>query len=244
MATNYLIHEFQLKDAATGAALLVSGNYQVCVAGSPVKVAVVDPANGFGAFSGSPYAFTITAGKGRFAVLDTVQTVDIYVLTAQGYFGIVSGAKASGMSEVLVNSLNPIQRYKIPFAITDAVAATERDTGFDLPQDALVLMDTAVLVNTLEASRTINVGTLSSEGGGSANGLIAAQSLATAGLQAQQTVATATRGALFTTIATTPVTPDKGYSTRANAAKSLSYTLSASTVNANGWIILPVMLAA
>ena len=57
---------------------------------------------------------------------------------------------------------------------------------------------------------------------------VTGQSLAAAGYFPGQTAATATRGALYPTIATTPVTPDRGFVTN-GISKTLSYTLSASS---------------
>lgn len=71
----------------------------------------------------------------------------------------------------------------------DISAGTEVDTGWDLPDDAVVL-DTFVNVETHEqtgTTKTISAGLLSSESGGDADGFIAALSVASAGYKAAAT---------------------------------------------------------
>jgi hypothetical protein len=54
--------------------------------------------------------------------------------------------------------------YKIPFSIADAVANTEKDTGFDFPAKAIVLdrlHGLSVNVTTLDAGQNILFGILS-----------------------------------------------------------------------------------
>lgn len=69
---------------------------------------------------------------------------------------------------------------KIPVNATQAAAATsEYDTGFDL-QAGWVVFDAWIVVNTIDATETVNVGTNSNDSG-DADGLIVGASLGTAG---------------------------------------------------------------
>jgi hypothetical protein len=95
---------------------------------------------------------------------------------------------------------------KIPVNAAQAAAATsEYDTGFDL-KAGWVVMDAWIVVKTVDATETVDVGTDSNDSG-DANGFIAAASLATAGFVYPDAAVTAgttetyfsanTRGALL-----------------------------------------------
>ncbi len=96
---------------------------------------------------------------------------------------------------------------KIPVTATEAAntTATEKDTGFDLKAGWTVL-DAWIVVNTVDAGETVDVGT-NSKASGDADGLIVGASLATAGLVYPDATVTAggaetyysatTRGALL-----------------------------------------------
>lgn len=235
--TNYLTHQINLKDPVTKKALAVAGWVFVCTAGSPAIATTYNPDSNFVAnTAGVPLA--ITAGTARFAVLDSVLTVDLYIFTAQGQFIEITGVKAGSVGEVEVPKMSRQQLWKVPFSIAQSTTGVEKDTGIDLPQDCFVEQNVGVIVTTLESGKTIDVGTLSSESGGDADGIIDGVSLAAAGLVAAKSAATNTRGALLG-----GTTLDLPYSTRLQTAKSLSYTLAASVTAAAGFIILPITLA-
>jgi hypothetical protein len=107
--------------------------------------------------------------------------------------------------------------------------ASEVDTGFDLPAKAVVL-DVWVDVRTLEATgttKTIDVGLLSSETGGDADGFLDGVSTASA-LSAAGTLAggTLTRGALLRDASGVSVAYcRKNHLSDSVDAKSVSYTL-------------------
>jgi hypothetical protein len=68
---------------------------------------------------------------------------------------------------------------KIPVAVADYTAATEMDTLFDL-EAGWEILDAWIVVNTTDATETVDVGTDSNQSG-TAAGFISAASLATAG---------------------------------------------------------------
>lgn len=87
----------------------------------------------------------------------------------------------------------------------DVSSGSEVDTGWDLPADAVVL-DVYLKVTAAEATgttKTINVGLLSTESGGDADGFIAGLSVAATGyfrpsvVHTTHVVGTQTRGALL-----------------------------------------------
>lgn len=168
-----------------------------------------------------------------------VDLVDLYILAPSGQFITMKQVSSDGIADVICDRTNRQPVYVIPFSKVDYAAATETSTGYVLKTDGnlSVGVDAAIQVNTLEAAKTISVGTLSTEGGGNATGFINAISLAAATTVNAQSQATITRGALLGA-----GTLDKGYAVTLQVARTISLTLSAATTVADGYIILPVVL--
>lgn len=168
-----------------------------------------------------------------------VDLCDLYVLAPSGQFVTMKQVSTDGVADVIVDRSNRQPVWVIPFSKVDYAANVETATGFKLltSGNMSVGVDAGIQVNTLEAARTISVGTLSSEGGGNATGFINAISLAAATQVNAQSAATTTRGALLGA-----GTLDKGYGVSLQVARSISLTLNAGTVSADGFIILPVVL--
>ena len=133
-------------------------------------------------------------------------------------------------------------------------STSEADTGFDLPEKAL-LFDIFLDVQTADSGKTINVGTKSSESGGDADGFIKGASVGSTGLVIPSVTVTSgssetyfsatTYGALLADFeAGSDNAGDVGtfykhpYPTDSNTAKSLTYTCSAGTSKAAGYIYL------
>lgn len=134
-----------------------------------------------------------------------------------------------------------LKHKKIP--VSTLASSSEKDGGWDLPADAVVL-DVFVNVKTAEATgttKTLDVGLLSSESGGDADGFLDGVTVATTGIKrgvATVTVggtetyfASTTRGALFGTfLAGANVAGDVGtlyerpHIAGSVTAKSVSYT--------------------
>lgn len=120
--------------------------------------------------------------------------------------------------------------------------SAETDSGWDLPAKSLVL-DVFLDVTTLEAAKTVSVGTKSSEAGGDADGFIVTASLAATGIIYPGPVldgtnnwfVTDTRGALLSKFVAGANADDRGlyasvpYASTANTAKSVTYTASAAS---------------
>jgi len=127
--------------------------------------------------------------------------------------------------------------------IRSNLSGSEQDTGVDLPANAMVV-DVLVDVDVAEATgsvKTINVGILSSESGGDADGFIAGLSVATTGLKRpvaatatgsnETYLASTTRGALLQTFLAGSDTAgdvgtlvDKFHLTSSITGKSISIT--------------------
>lgn len=199
---------------------------------------------------------SLTNGGAEFYVPDSVSLVDLYIMAPGGQF--IVQKDVSGANDFLVDTNDLEQVAVIPFAIADTAAATETDTGFDLPTDSLVDPDVAVNVLTVDATETIDVGILSTESGGDADGFAKLVDVATAKMvpvavtltvgSSETYVASSTRGALLETLsAGSDLATDIGTAQEKRhrcdgTAKSISYTLTAGSDTAEGFIYLPYRL--
>lgn len=249
MASNRVI-DFNLKGAG-GAAMNSSGGFvQICSAGTPDKLALVDRD---GAAMSNPAAFTRGGIYAEVAKANT--TVDCYILAPTGHMVVIKGMIPGDRQMVSVPTNDFRTTLVIPFSITDSVAATEKDTGFDLPTDGVVLPDgIGIEVITVDAAISIEAGILSSESGGDADGLIDAASTAVAGfIPADVTVTTGvlaaspTIGALVCDFTVGTNADDRGIANKKTykcngTAKSISYTLLVAADTAKGFLIIPLEL--
>jgi hypothetical protein len=228
--TAYNHYAIQLKDGVLGTAIIsAGGTVHVAQAGLPDKQTIYSDANG----TSLANPMTPTRGFISFYTLSTVASVDLYIQAPGGQFIVLAGVTPSGPNEVAVRTDQRRQLAKIPFSIADSVAATEKDTGFVLPTNSMVLdrlHGAGLLVTTAETAgaKTITAGTLSSQSGGSASGFINGSSTASTGQ------VTGTNGGLFSTNAP--------YNSDANAATNISYTLVTASVAAKGFLLLPYVL--
>jgi len=174
-------------------------------------------------------------------------SVDITVAHEDGSVGKYAGVTPNLHSLVLDRS-GVDKCLIVPFGVSDNV---ETDTGIDLPVNALI-KDLLVEVVTLDAGETLNVGLLSSETAGDADGLLAAISVNAAGFikpfvntvgSNETYVSTSTYGVLMGPAAVgTDVNEDTGipagfgHIISGSNAKSLTYTGSAGSDAAAGYI--------
>jgi len=143
------------------------GQCYVVAAGDAAKVAITDED---GVSLTNPIA--MTGGNAEFYVANTVADVDVYMMTPGGQFVTRLGLK-SGPTDIGVDVHQKDQVAIVPFSMTDMTAATEFDTGIELPTDALVFAEgMSVDTITVDATETIDVGILSTESNGDANGFM------------------------------------------------------------------------
>jgi hypothetical protein len=228
-----LVHyKMQLTDLRDGQIIKTAGGaIQVCAAGSPSKVALYTKD---GLPASNPVA--LNYGSLEFYTQDTVASVDLAGFGPEGHFVTMKGVVGKGPNEIFLDRSNRNQVAMVPFSYADSTAAVEKDTGFDLPANTLVLPDVGVLTKDTDSGITILAGTLSSESGGDADGFLLGISVASAVLVAAKSAATATRGALIGA-----GTLDRGHVITA-ANPSLSYTLSSGADTATGWLVIPYIL--
>lgn len=226
--TAYREYRVQLKDAFTGLSIIDAGGVvHVAKAGSPDKETLYDK-------DAQALSNPITPTRGfiNFFTLDTVDSVDLYIQAPGGQFVVYEGMTPGGPNEIAIDTSQKTWLMKIPYSVADQAGdATETDTGFNVPDPSFLLNrlhGAGLYVTAIDATETIDVGILSSESGGDANGLIAASSVGTAGL------VIGTDGALFSTNA-----PHKS---DAVTGKSISYTLTTGADTGKGFILLPCRL--
>ena len=186
----------------------------------------------------------LTNGACEFYVPDTISLVDLYIMAPGGQFVVATNVDES-IADIAVDVTRLDHVAVIPFSIDDTSAATETDTGFDLPLHSAVKPNPKVRVLTVDATETIDVGLLSSETAGDADGFINALDVATAGLVKATLLASGdTMGALLSVLDSANAgddAPEEHVVTGTNAT-SITYTLTAGSDTAEGFIHLSYQL--
>lgn len=123
---------------------------------------------------------TFTNGVARFWTANTVTALDLSGITANG--------QAIGANSITPSNhripINPFHGagampLAIPFQHSDAA---ETDTGIDIPANCMLSpWGVSFRIITTDSTETIDIGILSSETGGDADGLVVAASVGTAG---------------------------------------------------------------
>ncbi len=240
MARHY---DIQLANSIGEIIQTAGGSVTVCAEGTPDQVAVGTTATGAQAITNNPVA--LTRGKIEFYTDNDLDTVDLYIMAPTGHFIVKKGVKASGPNEIRYDDTARTSVAIIPFSHTDSSATVEQDTGVDLPANALVEA-AAIQVIDIDATETLDVGILSSESGGDADGFLAQVSVATA----RTVKGTLANGA--TTLGALLFVQDSANAgdeapephVVTSTARSVSYTTSAGSDTCAGFIILPYVLPA
>ena len=175
--TRYRKFEFQLQDRPLGsdqAGPSITGTGGKCIvteAGGQEYLTLYD-ADG-GALTN---LISLTAGRGVFYTLDTIESVDIFILTGEGYSVQLWGVKADALHQVPVDRGNLHQMLVVPISIADQVTdATAVATGFTLIAGMVFLPFPMVKIDTVDAAITVDVGITGDE-----DGFISAASTASA----------------------------------------------------------------
>lgn len=236
----YELNVFDFDRAMPRAAVASGGRVIVCLSGRPKKATLLNADTGASLSQATGLAFS--RGKLRFATDDTVDTVDIYGFAPTGHFIAMRGVKPGAEAEIPIETLRYTQMAYIPFSFGDYTAATETDTGLDMPAGSVVLPGAHVRVTAADSGITLEAGLLSSESGGDADGFIDAVSLASAVTVAPTLTSTPTLGALLRTLGGT--TPDVALPRPypITTAVSLSITPSSGWDTGEGFICLPYAL--
>lgn len=247
MATQYNIFDIQLYDALTRKAIVSTGGtlYVTEGDGQRSKADLVNPDSDFATLSNP---VTATRGKFRFAIASTglgEPAVDVFGMAPGGQAFQALNIKPGNPTDIFIDTSNVFQQLVVPFSIHDTTAATETDTGFDFPTGATLLPYASVDVRTADATETIDVGLLSSESGGDADGIMVGVSVATTGLILPHAAATATLGVLLLETLTdsgAATVPVRDTYVIGATAVSLTYTLSTGSDTAVGYLKVPYLL--
>lgn len=200
-----------------------------------------------------------TSGQGRPATVDTVYTANKFGAVLRGGGFVIQGSLAAGTYATIGDTLfswaagqlvpgmmiDGVPAIKIPFT----KSTSEADTGLDIPSGVIV-KDVFIYCTTNASGATIDVGILSSEGGGDADGFLDGESLATAGWVVHNlvdaTAANITVGVLLDEVQIKDATGTPVYlpiflspgMVGDGTATSISYTTSDHTVVGNMFVLL------
>ena len=239
--TNKLVHTLRFEDSLTRKSLTGAGGAAiVCANGLLSRASLFDPDNGFASLS---QPVTFDGGEIKFAVENTIDSVDIYGITPGGYAFVLKDVKAQELIQVPIVTANRHHTLVIPFDHADFAAATETDTGFDEPANSLWLPTPFVNVVDVDATETIDVGTDGS-GSNDPDGFIDGLSVATAGvIKPTLTNGAKTLGALLQ-VQSGGTAGDDVPEGSAGTGDSITITPSAGSDTFSGTVHLPYMLAA
>lgn len=234
----FLIYDFQLVDSLGRNIGGTGGAVTACLVGSGTKVPVYDPVT-FALLGGSgKNPVPLVNGHVKFAVPDTVVACDLMGFAPGGQWFEFFNRSPNDLADGFVDTFRRHHIARIPWSVTDSVAATEQSTGFDLPVNAVVSPFQSVYVGSLDATEDLTFGTLSTQTGGDADGFGVAVPVTALGTVALKSAATATRGALIGA-----GTLDRGHVVTALAPR-VSYTTSAGSDTGMGFMLIPYDLAA
>lgn len=233
----------QLHDMVTQEAIIAAGGtVYVAVNGGSAKETLYTE-------SGAALANPISLNYGviEFWTADDDQKVDLFIQAPSGHFLVAKNVYASGPNTLYVDKGRAQTTMVIPFSSVDAVDATEFDTGFDLPTNALVLpAGMSVDVTNAAATETLDVGLLAAEVGGDADGFLDGVSIGSAAtVLGTLTNGAATLGVLLSvqdSASAGDLVPEPHLCD--GVAKSISYTFTAGTdaLVGEGFIKIPVQL--
>lgn len=236
------IYNVQLMDRATGKAIIAAGGKCLVVTASGTgKRTILNAIT----FASATNPLTPTRGLISFAIDSTTplaDSADLYIMAPGGQFVVARSVKAGSPTEIWVDTAQRNQHLILPFDISDTTHSVETDTGFDFTTGMILAPYPVILVTAADTGETLNVGLLSTESGGDADGLIVGISVAALGTVNANMVTSPTLGVLFreltTSTAADTVTTRRAYPIGATAV-SVTYTLSADTDLAKGFFMLP-----
>lgn len=160
---------FQLVDLRSGKPLDIDdGQLLVLTAGAPTAPTVYATADGAAVTNAVRTPRTFTNGEARFWTNRSTTSVDLVVcITATGEAYFFEDVVPSD-HKIWVDKSQAEYRLVAPFGASDN---TEIDTGLDLGANCLI-HDACIRVTTVDATETLDVGLLSSETGGDADGFL------------------------------------------------------------------------
>lgn len=179
-------YDIQLLGLGSGRAITHGGAFYVVSNGTPSRVKIYDNTD---TIKNNPAS--INSGMVSFRTEETVNSVDVFGMTDKGYAFQIIGLTPGSMSSFRIDLNRMNQTIMIPFDIASAPAAVlpaltanaEFFTGFKLAsRQSLQPIGAGVLVTTLDAGMTVDVGTDSNTGTNDPDGFFDNLSLAALGM--------------------------------------------------------------
>ncbi len=160
---------FVLVDAHTGASIDDdSGQLLPLTAGSPSAPTIYTNPDGTTVANAVRNPRTFSNGRVRFWTDRSVQTLDLVVMTAIGQAYFLEDVPYS-RHRILVNQADRQHTLVVPIGFSNNA---EVDTGLDFPVANLIIKDAHLRVTAIDATETVDIGILSSEAGGDADGFL------------------------------------------------------------------------
>ena len=214
-------YDSQLVDASTGESMTtLGGSCWAVVAGAQTWLETFDYDDDMA--SNGRAAVDLVNGMARFAVDDDVLAIDVFGIAPTGHSWQALGI-GGGFAQVRIDTNRMFgQSLVVPFDAGDVAKwtlAAETDSGIDMPYNVAVARAGYVNVLEIDDGETIDLGLLSSEADGDADGLMNAVSIGTLGLVVDDGAPTLAK------------TPNAG-------AKSVSMTISAGSDTGRGYVVL------
>lgn len=248
----YTRFEFQIVDGLGRPVTASGGAIYVVPTGTQAKTALYNVDDN----TALSNALSLTSGKAKFLVADTVTAIDVFGIAGDGRAIRAINVKPGATFIPTSNDLR--QELMLPWSIADQTATTAYDWGIDLPANALVQpFGTGLLISTTDSGITADLGLLASESGGDADGFLDGLSCATAGavlpaltFNSGTDYPTATTfGVLIQSFTAGSATDDRGLAINKQhrcdgTAKSLVITLSSGADTATGYAIVSYVMAA
>lgn len=166
MAVGYIEYYIQLFNTRTRAPIDDdTGICNVLTDGAPTEITLYSDANG----TSQANPMTFTNGVIRFWTADTVASVDLSILTANGH-SVFAESVTISQHRIDINPDSLVQQLIIPYLVVGASEVVV-DTGFDIGASMLI-KDCFIHCTTVATGATLDIGT-STDPDGFADGVVA-----------------------------------------------------------------------
>ena len=160
---------FVLVDQNTGKSIDDdSGLLLALTAGSPTAPSIYSDANGTSVSNPVRTPRTFSNGRVKFWTARSVETLDLSIMTADG-IGMFLEDVPYSRHRILVDTTKREHVLVVPIGASNNA---EVDTGMDFPVANLLIKDAYLRVTAIDATETLEVGILSGEAGGDADGFL------------------------------------------------------------------------
>lgn len=243
---SYIVFDYELVSDVDYKHITLGGTCYVALNGNRNKATLYNPDNNYASLV-NPVSFT--NGKIRFAIQQSgggqafPPSVDLFIMLSDGRFLIRQACTPGDVQTLFIDTNERYQAATIPFSLVDTAANTETSTGFSLPQNSTVEFASVMVVTPDTANKTIKIGMLSTQTGGSASGFVNGASLSAAGM-VKPTIngASATTGSFLIVASGAGSTNVYEPYVVGATAKTISYTIGSAAASGDGYLIIQYTL--